>query len=71
MEKLPTRLQYFDGKRSSDAVLRRKLIDSLYQVVFGGLDRVGGERPRWVVWSCSSVVSMIGHERNGCNREIW
>lgn len=31
-DKLPARLQYFEGHRSTDDVLRKKVVDSLYQV---------------------------------------
>lgn len=37
-DKLPARLQYYEGHRSADDVLRKKVVDSLYQVEYQGVE---------------------------------
>ncbi|GMR43722.1 hypothetical protein PMAYCL1PPCAC_13917, partial [Pristionchus mayeri] len=63
-DKLPARLQYFEGARSSDVVLRKKVVDALYQCC---ATRHGRERLRacGVYALAREFDKAIGKERDG------
>ncbi|KAF8357128.1 hypothetical protein PRIPAC_92123, partial [Pristionchus pacificus] len=63
-DKLPARLQYFEGHRSTDDVLRKKVVDSLYQCC---ATRHGRERLRaaGVYALAREFDRAIGAEREG------